>query len=830
MLLYPVHHRILPTAVIPTTSPPPRPPCRPDTPFRTPNCRPSPPPPREQEVPTAPLTPSQSKLPPFKGLMYPRHEVLDHPAGPDLLQYALEGCPVDCGDDWTLEQLEAAIQNGAHSSANVPEAAEACKKEALERVKEGSCRLVNWDDIKDKFPKNLKISPLAAVPHKSRKYRMILDLSFQLLVNGKKLDSVNTSSDKSLAKQEAMYELGNVIPRIIWAMALSKNETTPFMFSKVDLKDGYWRMAVSETDAWNFAYVLPGAGPTDPVQLVIPDALQMGWSESPPFFCAATETARDIIDEKMRNNIILPEQPMEDIMMDIDWSSVKKLPNQPISSDTDQRNFLSLIEVYIDDFIGVIQSTSKSELRQFSRRILDGITKVFPPPDLSGSKMAHPVSEKKLIEDGIWDTRKEILGWLFDGIARTIELPQAKCAEILLELKAIRRLPKLEVKRFQKLHGRLQFATIAIPCGKPILGQLNRYMASASKHPGRKLLVTEDLQAILRDWSALIRLVGRRPTHVKELIEHPPSYQGFVDASKWGVGGVWFGGTKNLIPIVWFYEWPQEIRDQFCSSSNRTGTLTISDLELTGILLQWLVLEHIVDPTTLRNSSVSIWCDNLPAVAWMYKFRTSTSIVAARILRALAVRLHTNRAALLSVEHISGIYNKMADVASRRHSLDNKTFLTEFSALFPPPQGESWTLFLLSNKVTSKTCSELLNRQSTLESWRRLPTKDYVFGKLGSISSQSIFQHMTKSSVLCHNKIESMCWSVSPNMCDPEAFHDANNMFVRKQSKYRCGPSQRASNWTENRVRWLTRKENTIGKSSNLLKATAATTHHPSSN
>jgi hypothetical protein len=812
-----------------TTSPPTRAPCRHDTPFRTPYCRAPPPPRRTRPINSNEFTPAQSKLPPFKGLMYPRNEVLNHPAGPDLLQYALEGCPVDCGDDWTLEQLEAAIRNGAHASANVPEAAAACKKEALERVNEGSCRLVNWDDIKDDFPSNLKISPLAAVPHKSRIYRMILDLSFQLLVNGKRLESVNSASDKSLAKQEAMYELGNVIPRIIWAMALSKDTVTPFMFTKVDLKDGYWRMAVNEADAWNFAYVLPGAGPDDPIQLVIPDALQMGWSESPPFFCAATETARDIIDEKMRNETPLPEQPMENIMMDIDWSTIEQ-PHKQLSTEKDKRDFLQLIEVYIDDFIGVIQSTNETHLRQFSRQILDGITKVFPPPELSGSKMSHPVSEKKLIEDGIWNTRKEILGWLFDGMARTIELPQRKCEELLIELKAVRRLPKLEVKRFQKLHGRLQFATIAIPCGKPILGQLNWYMSSASKNKGRKLLVTRALQSIFRDWSALIRLVGRRPTHVTELIEHPPSYQGFVDASKWGVGGVWFSGTQLVVPIVWFYEWPQEIRAQFCSASNKTGSLTISDLELTGILLHWLVLEHVVNPITLRDSSVSIWCDNLPAVAWMYKFRTSTSLVAARVLRALAVRLHTNRAALLSVEHISGVYNKMADVASRKHSIDNTVFLTEFSALFPPPQGESWTMFLPSNKITSKVSSELLEKQSTLESWRRLPTKGYVFGKLGHISSPSIFHSMTQNLVHSHNQNESMCWSVLPNMCDPEAFHDDNNKFVRKQSKYRCGPSQRALNWTENKVRWLIRKENTIRKSANFLKATAATTLPPSFN
>jgi hypothetical protein len=195
----------------------------------------------------------------------------------------------------------------------------------MERVKEGLCRLVNWDDIKHNFPQNLKISPLAAVPHKSRVYRMILDLLFQLLVNGNKLGSINASSGKSLAHQESMYKLGNVTPRIIWTMALSNDKTTPFMFTKVDLKDGYWRMAVNAANAWNFAYVLPGAGPTDPIQLVILDALQMGWSVSPPFSCAATETARDIIDNKIRNNIILPEQPMENIMMDIDWPTVSKL-------------------------------------------------------------------------------------------------------------------------------------------------------------------------------------------------------------------------------------------------------------------------------------------------------------------------------------------------------------------------------------------------------------------------------------------------------------------------------------------------------------------------
>jgi hypothetical protein len=172
----------------------------------------------------------------------------------------------------------------------------------------------------------------------------------------------------------------------------------------------------------------------------------------------------------------------------------------------------------------------------------------------------------------------------------------------------------------------------------------------------------------------------------------------------------------------------------------------------------------------------------------------------------------------------------MADVTSRRHSLDNAKFLTEFSALFPPPQNESWTLFLFSNKVTSKVCSELLNQQSTLELWRRLPTKEYVFGWLEQTSSLPIFQHMTKSSVHCHNQNKSMCWSVSPNMCAPEAFPNKINMSVRKRSKYCYESSPRLSNWTDNKVWWLHRKENIIRKSANFFKGTYEKTHPQNSN
>ena len=126
---------------------------------------------------------------------------------------------------------------------------------------------------------------------------MILDLSYyKLRVNNSKLCSVNNPYNKALALQHAMYKLGNVMPHIIWQMASAPDNGIPLLFSKIDLKDGYWRMVVNKCNSWNFAYPLQPEHTHDESKLTIPNALQMGWLESLLFFCTAIETARDLVD------------------------------------------------------------------------------------------------------------------------------------------------------------------------------------------------------------------------------------------------------------------------------------------------------------------------------------------------------------------------------------------------------------------------------------------------------------------------------------------------------------------------------------------------------
>ncbi len=173
-----------------------------------------------------------------------------------------------------------------------PEAIEHFATEIQEKIRTKQARLVAWDDIKDNPPLQLKISPIAAIPHKSKAFRSIQDLSYRLrLKNGGILAAVNDTTIKS-APKGAIDQLGECLTRIIHAFAEASDDAKLFM-AKWDIKDGFWRMDCRDGEEWNFAYVLPQPEGS-PTMLVVPTSLQMGWVESPPYFCTATETARDI--------------------------------------------------------------------------------------------------------------------------------------------------------------------------------------------------------------------------------------------------------------------------------------------------------------------------------------------------------------------------------------------------------------------------------------------------------------------------------------------------------------------------------------------------------
>ena len=104
--------------------------------------------------------------------MWPRGDVANlHPAAPILHELSTKGCPANINDNWTHDMIITALKKGPHISAKLPEAKAYLIKETEDKIKQGFMRKVRWGDIKHNYPKNLKISPLAMIPHKSRNYR-----------------------------------------------------------------------------------------------------------------------------------------------------------------------------------------------------------------------------------------------------------------------------------------------------------------------------------------------------------------------------------------------------------------------------------------------------------------------------------------------------------------------------------------------------------------------------------------------------------------------------------------------------------------------------------
>jgi len=139
----------------------------------------------------------------------------------------------------------------------------------------------------------------------------------------------------------------------------------------------------------HFCYILPKEKNTDPIQLVVPTCLQMGWCEAPPLFCTASKMAWDIAQELLDNNQPLSPHPLEHYCIP-NSVSLPHLPSPTIA----QINHL--LEVYMDDFLGWTQDPFHHKLLHFTKAELHGIHSIFPPPAPNKNQTDKPISIKKL--------------------------------------------------------------------------------------------------------------------------------------------------------------------------------------------------------------------------------------------------------------------------------------------------------------------------------------------------------------------------------------------------------------------------------------------------
>ncbi len=389
----------------------------------------------------------------------------------------------------------------------------------------------------------------------------------------------------------------------------------------------------------------------------------------------------------------------------------------------------------------MVAAPSHEALLHFRQAVLHGIHKIFPLPDPMDNAEDEPISIKKLKQgEGRWATRKEILGWLFDGTTRCINLPTNKVTSILQSLKELTRKNTVRIGALEKINGKLMHATIGIPNGRGLLSPIIAAIAAQPKthhYKDRTICLNQATKQALNDWRALLPMALQHPTPCTDLIPAVADYGGYCDASKAGAGSIWVGLNWALPPIIWQVPFPPDIQAAVVSEANPRGSISNSDLKMMGLLLQWLVLEQF---GTLQHAHVACWCDNTPMVAWATRLLSTKAANAARILRILALRMLACQTSPMTTQHIAGALNTRADFASRLFAShpDQCTFLTAFHSCFPLPQDTSWTLCCLPNALIGRTLSTLLTPTSNLESWRRLSRQGSIIGRTGKTSFQQI--------------------------------------------------------------------------------------------
>ncbi len=428
-------------------------------------------------------------------LMQPQPLANVHPFTPTLKKWRHD-IAVDCGPDWNWDVIEAAIERGPHPTTRTPEAVALFEEDIEYQRKAGFCKVIPWDEIKRLRPPNLKISPVAAVPQVGRRPRIILDLLFPVYQEVKGVVTTTQASVNDTtalqAPSAAIKEIGKVLPQLLTHMR-DTPASLHILMSKLDISNGFWRLIVHGNDCYNFAYVLPQRE-GEPCQIVVPSAVQMGWKESPALFCAVTESARDLAQWFVDTDVLLPLHEIKDLM-DIDDVPLRGCAEVPTK----------LLQVYVDDFCyAATQSKDGLHIVMIRWAAIHRIKAVFPPPAVMKHQDGKdPISWKKLLQGyGHFESKKDMIGFSFDGVKRMVHLPPAKALAFIKEIHRILRRKSVPLKTLQGVVGKVRHASIILPATRGFFTPINTTMRGSPKSVG--LGANSDVRAELEDMCTLL--------------------------------------------------------------------------------------------------------------------------------------------------------------------------------------------------------------------------------------------------------------------------------------------------------------------------------------
>ena len=169
----------------------------------------------------------------------------------------------------------------------------------------------------------------------------------------------------------------------------------------------------------------------------------MGWVESPPQFCAVTETVADLVNTALREKTTCPCTPHQ---MDQVSESIVPGLDSPITGHldinhnrlVDSKGALAYIDIFVDDFLGITQG-NKARREEVKRSLLHSLKGVLCPPLANGPAHAPRTCITEKDETGRQHVRhtKILLGWVIDSVRGTIHLPQHRVTRLTTMLQEV---------------------------------------------------------------------------------------------------------------------------------------------------------------------------------------------------------------------------------------------------------------------------------------------------------------------------------------------------------------------------------------------------------
>ena len=644
-----------------------------------------------------------------------------------LLEFATTGTPADCGEPWPTDVLEQAIATGPHVSAMTPAGANLLWTDIQYQVDAGFVRILTEAQLRAEQTQELKVSRVAVVPQDNRRDRIILNLSAEVTFPrtrrrpARTHPSVNETT-RPAHDQSAVKRLGKASHAIL----LYTFETDPsweICWIKLDLSDGFWRMVVQAGTEQNFVFEMPPHPSRSGRHFVVPSALQMGWTNSPPYFCTATETCRQLIQRLLAftldSGINVPH-PYDKFVAPVPAALPPPIAPGPVTV---------LGQVFVDDFCfglaGAPQRQHKTRDHLWmARACLHGAHAIFPPPDVlhhSGGK--DSISLKKA-EKG--DLRpcptKELLGVEYSGspgAERWVRLPAKKAAKYQHAIRVALDSPahRIALQKYQKILGKLIYASSVVPNMRnfftPLYVQLRGKAPSSFIGLGRNSITRETLEFL----HLLLSHAQRAPPHITELVSPDlPHVYGTVDASGMGFGGTLLPCTHFIRATVWRLPMPLDL-EQAVSQ----GLLTMVDCEHVAYFIHLCLSHDLVEREWgwIAGMTSHTYSDNAPTVGIQRRGASrASSPTPAVILKWLALRQRILRHGPQDLQHWPGEQNTMADLPSRSfHNPAWETdaaFLLEFANRFPlPPQLGSWRIVRPNSAISSAAFSLLRKIRDT---------------------------------------------------------------------------------------------------------------------